>query len=42
MTTNFTPEAREVLGRHIERRIAEVIAEYGSEEFVLFDEGYGW
>lgn len=34
LTTNLTPEAREVVGRHIERRVAEVTYDYGSEDMI--------
>ena len=37
LTANFTPEAQEVLSRHIERRVAEVVADHDSEELLTYD-----
>ena len=34
LTTNLTPAAREVVGRHIERRVAEITEDYGSHDMI--------
>ena len=34
LTTNLTPAAREVVGRHIERRVSEITEDYGSQDMI--------
>ena len=34
LTTNLTPAAQEVVGRHIERRVAEITEDYGSHDMI--------
>ena len=36
LTANFAPAAQEVVGRHIEKRVAEVAAEYSSDEVATY------